>query len=170
MFHTAFRTIAPVAALAAVGGCATCDRVGQDALVVATFPVHAVTTPATRTQAQIEDDGASPWVGPVLFAGKFGEDVGVTLISALDVGISPVLGLVEVSSDDPKAIRPLGMYKFREFPPTFVVRNARAAEYDVAIGTLDVSLLLLWMYVECHADRTGPREPRYDIPPLMSRP
>lgn len=122
--------------LAAVAcpACNTVDRAGQDALVVGMFPIHALTTPYQQTASALKDDGASPWVSPLIFAGHFAEDVGVTVISAGDLGISPALGFVELVSDEDDHLGPLHMYTFVQFPPEFHKAKARNVESDVAEG------------------------------------
>jgi hypothetical protein len=144
-----------VIAAFACPACHTVDRAGQDALVVGTFPIHALTTPYQRTAAAVSDDNASPWVSPIIFAGHFAEDVGVTVISAGDLGISPALGFVEMVSDEDEKLGPLRMYTFEEFPPEFHKTRARNVESDVAKGAAQAAVAVAVFGVLCVAAYYG---------------
>jgi len=156
------RVAATAAAMVATfaASCATIDRAGQDALVVATYPIHAVTTPASFTMSDVEENDASRWSIPLIFGGRLVEDTGVTLISAVDLGVSPALGVAELASNDTKRLRPLGMYKFDGLPPTYDERRARKVEGDVLDGAKAVAgvvFLLAYLYAQAMAQGTTPR-------------
>jgi len=122
--------------------CQTVSRAGEDAMVVGTFPIHAVTTPYQETASAVNDDGASPWVSPIIFTGHFAEDVGVTVISAGDLAISPFIGIVEIASSN-EDLGPLRMYTFRSFPPEFQKIRARRVEADVGKGAVAAAALVV---------------------------
>jgi hypothetical protein len=152
------RRIGPASLLVAaftLPACGTVNRAGEDALVVGMFPVHAITMPYEETASAIKDDGASPWASPVLFMGHLAEDVGVTAISAGDLGISPALGVAEVAAPDSMYIRPLRMYSFERFPPEFRKSKARDVESDVAKGAAQTALVVAVVGAFCVAAYYG---------------
>jgi hypothetical protein len=143
-----------VVAALACPACQTVTRAGEDAMVVGTFPIHALTTPYQETASALEDDHASPWVSPIIFAGHFAEDVGVTVISAGDLGISPVIGVVEVASPN-EDLTPLRVYRFESFPPEFQKTRARRVEEDVAKGAVVVAAAVVVLGVYAAAEYYG---------------
>jgi len=144
-----------VVAALACPACQTVTRAGEDAMVVGTFPIHAVTTPYKETASRVRHDGASPWVSPIIFAGHFAEDVGVTMISAGDLGISPAFGFVELVSGGDEKVRPLRMYSFDKFPPEFRKHTARAVESDVAEGAAQAAVVVVFVGAFCAAAYYG---------------
>lgn len=143
MLSTRIRAASMLLAASACPACRTVDRAAQDALVVGMFPIHAVTTPYQETAAAIHDDGVSPWASPLIFAGHFAEDVGVTVLSAGDLGISPALGVAEMASREDEKLEPLRMYTFEEFPPTFHKAQARGVESDFAEGAAKGAIVVV---------------------------
>jgi len=136
-----------VVAAFACPACQTVNRAGEDAMVVGTFPIHGLTTPYQETASALHDDGASPWASPIIFAGHLAEDVGVTVISAGDLGISPALGFVELVSGGDEKVGPLRMYSFDEFPPQFRKDDARIVQSDIAEGAADAAVVVVYVGV-----------------------
>ena len=101
----AARAALGMAAALLLAGCAGLRRGGEDAAVVATWPIHVVTTPAGMILERWEEDPRStaataPFLVPLFMAG----DTVLTGVSAVDAAFLPVYAGADV--------RPLGLYEF----------------------------------------------------------
>jgi len=119
-----------LAAALLAAGCAAAKRGGENAAVVATFPVHAVTTPSGLFMESYERDpgfalGTAPVLVPLYLVG----DIFFTGVSAADAAMTPAYA--------PFPVRSLGIYDTREFPPRL---ERKAAD---ATGTATVNCIVI---------------------------
>jgi hypothetical protein len=135
--------LAFVLAAGLLPGCAATRRGGENALVVATFPVHAVTTPFGYLRDDFQADpghalGTLPFIFPLYLAG----DIWFTGVAAVDAALTPFY--------TPFDVEPLGHYRVDTFPPRLKRKSLDAAA-DFAAGVVGVGS----PFVGCFLGATG---------------
>jgi hypothetical protein len=120
-------------------GCAAAKRGAEDAAVVATLPIHLVTTPAGFfADAWGKDPLSTAARAPVLLPLYVAGDVFFTGVSAVDLALTPLYAPFPVKSP--------GLFYLRRFPPTLergVGENAGTAAAGVLVLLAPLGALFL---------------------------
>lgn len=121
-----------------VSGCAAVERGGEDMLVVASYPLHAVTTPFARMQVRYAEDPRSAVVLSPLHVPLFVlEDTFFTGVHAVDAALTPLYAPFEVE--------PVGVYDLSSGVPRLRTEHVTGAEEDAILVFAHLAYVFAWI-------------------------
>ncbi len=133
-----------------LSGCAAAKRGAEDAVVVATFPIHLVTTPVGHLAEDWEKDPLSTAARLPVFLPLYAlGDAFFTGVSAVDLALTPLYA--------PFPVRRLGIYRIRRFPPA--LEHGVAEDAGSALGIAVVVLAPIGACFLAWTDRAGWTDP-----------
>ena len=119
-------------------GCAAVERGGENALVVASYPVHAVTTPVARMRDRYrEDPRAAVVLSPIYVSFYILEDTLFTGVHAVDAALTPLYVPFEV--------KPLGLYDISSGAPRLRTDEIRKSEEEFLHAAAYPLYVIAWV-------------------------